>query len=123
MKATSAKLRSRRKRSLRVRKKLKGTADCPRMSVYRSLRNISVQFIDDDTGRTLGAVSTLSRSFRDQHSAGGGTVAAAGILGTMAGELAGELKIERAVFDRGPYRYHGRVRALADAARKAGLKV
>ncbi len=123
MKAASAKLRSRRKRSLRVRKNLKGTADFPRMSVYRSLRNISVQFIDDEGGRTLGALSTLSRAFREKHSAGGGTVAAAEILGTMVGELAGELKIERAVFDRGPYRYHGRVRALAESARKAGLKI
>ncbi len=93
------------------------------MSVYRSLRQISVQFIDDQAGRTLGAVSTLSAAFRERHPGGGGTVAAAEILGTMAGELAGRLKIGQAVFDRGPYRYHGRVKALADGARKAGLKV
>lgn len=91
--------------------------------MHRSLRNFSVQFIDDEQGRTLGAVSTLSPAFREKHPAGGGTVAAAGVLGSMAGELAGQLKIERAIFDRGSYRYHGRVKALAEGARKAGLKV
>jgi len=93
------------------------------MSVYRSLRQMSVQFIDDEVGRTLGAVSTLSPAFREKHPGGGGTVAAAGELGKLAGELAGQLKIERAIFDRGPYRYHGRIRALAEAARKAGLRI
>lgn len=93
------------------------------MSVYRSLRNISVQFIDDEGGRTLGAVSTLSPAFREKYPGGGGTVAAAGLLGVQAGELAAVLKIERVIFDRGPYRYHGRVRALAEGVRKAGLKV
>lgn len=122
MKAGSEKLKSRRKRALRVRKHLKGTAACPRMSVYRSLRQISVQFIDDEGGRTLGAVSTLSAAFRQKHSGGGGTVAAAELLGAMAAASAAGLKLKRVIFDRGPYRYHGRVRALADGARKAGLK-
>ncbi len=123
MKTGNQKFRARRRRALRVRKHLKGSADCPRMSVHRSLSNISVQFIDDEAERTLGAVSTLSADFRGRHEGPAGTVAAAEILGTMAGELAAGLKIERAIFDRGPYRYHGRVRALAEGARKAGLKL
>ncbi len=92
------------------------------MSVHRSLRNISVQFIDDENGRTLTTVSTLSPAFREKHAAGGGTVAAAGMLGTMAGEAAINLKIQRVIFDRGSYRYHGRVKAVAEGARKAGLQ-
>lgn len=122
MKTGNEKFRARRRRALRVRKHLKGTAGCPRMSVHRSLRNISVQFIDDEEERTLGAVSTLSADFRARHSGPAGTVAAAELLGTMAGELAAGIKIEQVIFDRGPYRYHGRVRALAEGARKAGLK-
>jgi large subunit ribosomal protein L18 len=122
MKPGTRKLYSRRRRALRVRKSLKGTADCPRMSVHRSLRNISVQFVDDEQGRTLAAISTLSPDFRQKHSGGGATVAAAELLGTMAGEAAGGLKIEKVIFDRGSYRYHGRVKAVAEGARKAGLQ-
>lgn len=92
------------------------------MSIYRSLRNISVQFIDDDAGRTLFAVSTLSPTFREKHSGSGATVAAAELLGTLAGEAAVDLKIESVTFDRGAYRYHGRVKGVAEGARKAGLK-
>ncbi|MDP8214451.1 MAG: 50S ribosomal protein L18 [Candidatus Euphemobacter frigidus] len=112
---------ARRKRSIRIRKKVRGTAARPRMSVYRSLRNLSVQFIDDETGRTLGALSTLSPVFKKKYQKGGGTVEAAAALGELVGATAAELLIEEVVFDRGCYHYHGRIRALAEASRKNGL--
>ena len=115
------KFRGRKKRKLRVRSKLRGTADRPRMSVHRSLKNISVQFIDDQSGRTLGAVSTLSPRFREKFKGNGGTLEAARQLGKEAAELAGKLEIKKVVYDRGGYKYHGRVKALADAARENGL--
>lgn len=112
---------ARKKRARRVRKKLQGTVVRPRMSVYRSLKNISVQFVDDENGRTLYAISTLSPSFREKYEKGGGTVEAAGVLGELAGEKASGLNIKEVNFDRGGYRYHGRVKALAEGCRKTGL--
>lgn len=109
-----------RRRQLRGRQKVSGTAQRPRLSVYRSLRNISVQFVDDEAGKTLAAVSSRSKDFpKDQP---GGNVKAAGILGKMAAEKARSAGIEEVVFDRGGRKYHGRIKALADAARKGGLK-
>ncbi len=105
----------------RLRRRVQGTMDRPRMSVYRSLSNISVQVIDDATGRTL-----CSAGSHDKETAksvkGGGNVAAAKIVGKIAAERALAAGITQVVFDRGGYRYHGRVKALADAAREAGLK-
>ncbi|MCD8349278.1 MAG: 50S ribosomal protein L18 [Planctomycetaceae bacterium] len=107
-----------RRRHNRLRRKVTGTAERPRMAVYRSLKNISVQFIDDVAGRTLAALSTESKDF----SGYGGNVAAAEKLGAMAAEKAKAAGVESVVFDKGGRKYHGRVKALADAARKAGLK-
>jgi len=121
MKSGNKKQIARQKRALRIRKKLRGTANRPRLSVYRSLRNISVQFIDDEEGRTLGALSTLSPAFREKYQKGGGTVEAAGLLGELLGAMAAELKIKEVNFDRGGYRFHGRIKALAGGCRKAGL--
>ncbi|MFH1038657.1 MAG: 50S ribosomal protein L18 [PVC group bacterium] len=121
MKSGTRKRKARRKRALRVRKKVKGTAQRPRMSVFRSLKNLSVQFIDDDRGCTLASRSTLSAAFKEKYPKGGGTVAAAAVLGELAGSRAGELNIKEVIFDRGPYRYHGRVKSLAEGCRKAGL--
>jgi len=121
MKSGNKKQLARKKRALRVRKKLRGTASRPRMSVYRSLRNISVQFIDDEEGRTLGALSTLSPAFKEKSQKGGGTVEAAGLLGELLGAMAADLKIKEVNFDRGGYRFHGRIKALAVGCRKAGL--
>jgi len=121
MKSGNKKQLARKKRALRIRKKLRGTAVRPRLTVYRSLRNISVQFIDDDSGRTLGALSTLSPTFKEKYPKGGGTVEAAGQLGELLGEVAAELKIKEVNFDRGGYRFHGRIKALAEGCRKAGL--
>ena len=109
-----------RRRHNRLRRKVIGTAERPRMAVFRSLRNISVQFIDDAAGRTILAISTGSKEF----SAGsyGGNAKAAEALGQKAAEKAKAVGIEMVVFDTGGRKYHGRIKALADAARKGGLK-
>ncbi len=109
-----------RRRHERARQKVKGSAERPRLAVFRSLRNISVQFVDDIAGRTVLALSTDSADFgKDVY---GGNAKAAEKLGTMAAEKAKAAGISAVVFDRGGRKYHGRVKALADAARKAGLK-
>lgn len=116
--AARSALRARRQR--RVRKKLSGTAERPRLAVYRSNNNISAQLIDDTKGRTLAAASTYEA---DVKSAGAtGTVAAAGAVGKLIAERAKAAGVEAVVFDRGGNRYHGRVAALADAARDGGLE-
>ncbi len=109
-----------RRRHQRLRQKVSGTAARPRLAVFRSLKNISVQFIDDQAGKTLLAVSTLGGDFpKDSY---GGNVKAATTLGKLAAEKAKAAGISEVVFDRGGRQYHGRVKALADAAREAGLK-
>lgn len=108
------------RRHRRSRQKVRGSAARPRLSVFRSLRNISVQFIDDDAGRTVLALSTDSPDFpKDMY---GGNIKAAEALGGMAAEKAKASGISEVVFDKGGRQYHGRVKALADAARKGGLK-
>ena len=107
------------RRHRRVRKKVRGTAERPRLSVFRSSRHISVQLIDDEAGTTLASASTLEAELR---SVPGGNVAAARSVGTLIGERAVDAGIKAAVFDRGGYRYHGRVAELANAARSAGLE-
>lgn len=109
------------RRHWRVRSKVSGTQERPRMSVKFTGRNIYVQFIDDHAGRTLVAVSTLSKAMpdRDQLAA---NAAGAVRLGKLAAETARAKGIQQVVFDRGAARYHGKVKALADAAREAGLK-
>ena len=109
--------RSRRRR--RIRKKLRGTGTRPRLSVFRSSRHISAQLIDDDRGVTLAAASTMESGLRAD---AGGNVAAAVSVGALIAARAREAGIAVVVFDRGGYSYHGRVAALADAARKAGLE-
>ena len=109
-----------RRRHARLRRKITGTAERPRLAVYRSLRNISVQFIDDAAGKTLVAISTESADF--PKGTFGGNIKAAEQLGKMAAEKAKAAGIEAVVFDKGGRKYHGRVKALADAAREAGLK-
>ncbi len=111
--------RARRKK--RIRKKLSGTPRMPRLAVYRSHRNIGAQIIDDLSGRTLCGLSTLAKELRGQFSYAGNAKAAAA-LGKTLGEKAKSLGIEQVCFDRGGCAYHGRVKALADAAREAGLR-
>ena len=107
------------KRHKRIRKKVSGTADCPRMSVYRSLKNIYVQLVDDDNNKTLFTCSTLNKEIKEKSK--GGNVKSASLVGEMAAKKAKEKGIEKVVFDRGGYPYHGCVKAVAEAARKGGL--
>lgn len=109
------------RRIKRVRKRIRGTAERPRLAVYRSHRNIYAQIIDDDAGRTLCAVGTASRELRGQI-AFGGNVAAAAVVGKVLAEKALAMGIQQVCFDRRGRRYHGRIKALAEAARAAGLK-
>jgi large subunit ribosomal protein L18 len=109
------------RRVRRVRRKITGEARKPRLAVARSLKNISAQIVDDDSGRTLCAVSTLGKDLKDQVKYGG-NAAAAKVVGKLLGEKAKALGIEQVAFDRRGRRYHGRIKALADAAREAGLK-
>ena len=104
----------------RVRRSVAGTPERPRLSVYRSLGHIYAQVIDDRSQRTLVSASSLDKQTRAQ-TKGGGNVAAAKVVGKIVAERARAAGIEKVVFDRGGYRYHGRVQALANAAREAGL--
>lgn len=110
--------KARQKRHKRVRGKISGTAECPRLNVYRSLSNIYVQLIDDVRGVTLAQASTVEKDF----AAYGGNVEAAKAVGKAIAERAKAIGIEKCVFDRGGYIYHGRVAAVADSARDGGLK-
>lgn len=109
----------RQKRHLRIRSRLVGTPLKPRLSVFRSAKHIYAQVIDDVNGVTLASASSMEK---DNKIANGGNVDAATAVGKKVAELALEAKIENVVFDRSGYLYHGRVKALAEAARAAGLK-
>jgi large subunit ribosomal protein L18 len=104
----------------RLRRRVRGTAERPRLAVYRSLKHISAQLVDDESGRTLVAADSRSKSFQGEHKTGG-NVAAAKAVGTLLAERAKAAGVTHIVFDRGGYQYHGRVKALADAARAGGL--
>jgi len=104
----------------RIRKKMQGTADRPRLNVYRSLNHIYVQVIDDLNGKTLVSASTAEGKKDERRT--GGNVASAKTVGKAIAERAKAKGVTQVVFDRGGYIYHGRVKALADAAREAGLK-
>lgn len=106
----------------RVRRKVEGTAERPRLSIFRSNRHLHLQVIDDAEGRTLASVSTLEKSFHDLGFESGGNVEAAKAAGKLLAERAAEAGVKQVVFDRNGYDYHGRVRAVADAAREGGLK-
>ncbi|MBO8129565.1 MAG: 50S ribosomal protein L18 [Peptococcaceae bacterium] len=112
---------TRNRRRLRVRKKVWGTAERPRLNVFRSLRHIYAQLVDDDRGITLCAASTLSPELRDKLASGSNTEAARAV-GELIARKAKDKGIEKVVFDRAGYLYHGRVKALAEGARAAGLQ-
>lgn len=111
----------RQRRHWRVRTKVEGTGARPRMSVCFSGRNIHVQFVDDIKGVTLAAISTVEGDVKKGGTKNKANVAAATIIGKLAAERAISKQIKSVVFDRGGSRYHGKVKALADAAREAGL--
>jgi large subunit ribosomal protein L18 len=113
---TQTKRNSIRKRiHARIRRKLAGTAERPRLNVYRSLNHIYAQVIDDASGTTIASASTIKLKT-------GGNIAAAKEIGKSIAELAVQKGVKKVVFDRGGYLYHGRIKALADAAREAGLE-
>ena len=110
---------AREARHARIRNKVSGTSELPRLCVFRSLKNISVQIIDDTKGVTLVSASTLEKELNIKN---GGNIEAAKIIGAEIAKRAKKAKIEKVVFDRGGYLYHGRVKALAEAARENGLE-
>ncbi len=110
--------KARQARHKRVRGKISGTADCPRLNVFRSLQNTYAQLIDDVKGKTLVSASTVEKEFEDY----GGNKSAARKVGELLAKRAAEQKITQCVFDRGGYIYHGRVQELAEGAREGGLK-
>ncbi|TYR35269.1 50S ribosomal protein L18 [Mesorhizobium microcysteis] len=112
---------STQRRAARVRRQLKKVAgERPRLSVYRSSKNIYAQVIDDANGHTLAAASTLEKDLKGSLKTGADTAAAAAV-GKLLAERASKAGVKEVIFDRGPYIYHGRVKALADAAREGGL--
>ena len=113
-------LEGRRRRHHRVRKKITGTPERPRLAVFRSNRHLVLQVIDDVAGRTLAAASTVEADVRSSVSTG--SVDAATRIGTLVAERAKEAGVSKVVFDRGGFLFHGRVKAAADAAREAGLE-
>jgi large subunit ribosomal protein L18 len=111
----------RERRHRRVRKRVVGSAGRPRLAVFRSARHIYAQIIDDEQGRTLAAASTQSREIRNQMRAGNKT-AAAKLVGELLADKAMAARIDQVVFDRGGYKFHGRVKALATGVRERGVK-
>ena len=111
---------ARDKRHYRLRRHVRGSADRPRLAVFRSLNHISAQLVDDDAGTTLVTADSRTKSFLSEHKTGG-NVAAAKVVGGLLANKAKAAGITRVVFDRGGYQFHGRVKALADAARAGGL--
>ena len=112
---------ARKRRHARVRKKISGTTLVPRLSVFRSLKHIYAQIIDDNVGRTVVSASTLDADVRDQ-AAGLSKTEQAKVVGKRLAEKALSKGVTQVVFDRGGYLYHGRVKALADASREGGLE-
>ncbi len=112
---------ARKRRHARVRARITGTAERPRLNVFRSLEHIYAQVIDDTAGHTLASASTIDRDLREKIE-GKTKSEAAKLVGALVAERARKVGIKKVVFDRGGYRYHGRVKALAEAAREAGLE-
>ena len=114
-------VKGREKRHKRIRRKIIGSKERPRLSVRRSINHLYVQIVDDNQGKTLVQVSTLSPDLKDKLSKGAGNVKGAAVLGAALAEKCKKEGIIKVVFDRAGYLYHGRIKALAEAARKGGL--
>ena len=115
-------LKGREKRHNRIRRKIVGTKERPRLSVRRSINHLYAQIIDDNVGKTLVQLSTLSPDLKAKLPKGLGTVKGASLLGAALAEKCKKEGVTKVVFDRAGYLYHGRIKALADAARKGGLQ-
>ena len=120
MSAMNIKRQARIKRKKRIRKKISGTPERPRFSVFRSAKHIYAQIVDDTKGVVIVSASTMEKSIRDKNDFDN-KVSAAEFIGKLAGERAIEKGISKVVFDRNGFLYHGRVKAISDGARKAGL--
>ncbi|HHE72592.1 MAG TPA: 50S ribosomal protein L18 [Chloroflexi bacterium] len=120
MKPEVNRAKARARRHLHIRKRVQGTPERPRLNVFRSLNHIYAQVIDDTVGRTLTSASTIDREIREQI-AGLKKTEQARVVGRIVAERALAKGVKQVVFDRGGYKYHGRVKALAEAAREAGL--
>lgn len=122
MEGRIVKLNGLQRRKIRVRKKVKGTSERPRLSVFRSNKNIYAQVIDDTAGKTLAAVSTKSKGYAEAAGKDGKKVGAAKLVGKLIAKIALEKGVTKVVFDRSGYIYHGRITALAEGAREGGLQ-
>lgn len=122
MRKDMLKAQSRQRRHWRVRARVIGTAERPRLNVFRSNKYLYVQVIDDSKGHTLASASTIQKDLSGTLGEKTDTLAAAKLLGTTIANRAKEKGIKQVAFDRGGYRYHGRIKAIADAAREAGLE-
>ena len=122
MKPIERKQVRRQRRKQRVRKKVTGTPQRPRLTVFRSHKNISAQIVDDSIGQTLVTASTMEKPVREKLGGASGNKDAAGAVGTALAAKAAEAGIKKIVFDRNGYPFHGRVKELAEAARKGGLE-
>lgn len=116
------KLEGRERRHKIIRKKVVGTPERPRLSIYRSLSHLYAQIIDDQTGKTIASLSTLSPEVKDKAKSDAGNVKGAAVLGSALADVCKKSGVTKVVFDRAGYLYHGRVKALAEAARKGGLQ-
>ena len=121
MGSTKTRKQARLKRKKRIRKKVEGTTQCPRLSVFRSARHVYAQIIDDSQGITVAAASTLETQLMKEVPKFENKVAAAGYIGKLIGERAIEKGIKKVVFDRNGFLYHGRVKAVSEGAREVGL--
>lgn len=115
---TNPRLRSK----TRIRKKITGTPEVPRLTIYRSLNQMYAQIIDDTNGKTLVAASSLSKEVLDEIKSAKGKISKSKLVGNLVAKKAKEKNISNVVFDRNGYRYHGRVQAIAEGAREGGLK-
>lgn len=122
MDKASGKQVRRARRRIGIRKRIQGTHERPRMAVYKSLNHMYVQVIDDLDGKTLASASTRDKDLGSAAGGKTGNVAAAAAVGSKLAERAKAAGVKKVVFDRGGFRFHGRIKALADAARKAGLE-
>lgn len=113
---------SRLRSKTKIRKHISGSPERPRLSVYRSLNNVYAQLIDDSSGVTVAAASSLSKEIADDLKSAKGKIAKSKLVGTLIAKKALEKSISAVVFDRNGYRYHGRIQAIADGAREGGLK-
>lgn len=118
----SKNLKPRERSRTKIRKKVFGTSDKPRLTVYRSLNHIYAQVIDDSSGVTLVSASSLSKELTDNLAQAKGKIAKGKLVGSLLAKKAVEKNISTVIFDRNGYRYHGRIQAIADGAREGGLK-